>query len=127
MWFLAIVFTCGLAFVNQFFYMRQNTLTLTPLVVQLVSFPIAKFMELVIPKSRFFNPGPFNMKEHVLITVMSNCSYITAYAVDIVIIQKLYYNQDIGWGGGLLLIWTTQVFFANSNDADHCMLTLMIN
>lgn len=65
-------------------------------------------MEKVIPKSRFFNPGPFNMKEHVLITVMANCSYSTAYAVDIITIQRLFYNQNLGWGGGILLIWTTQ-------------------
>lgn len=84
-------------------------MTLTPLVVQLVSFPLGKIMEKIIPKSRFFNPGPFNIKEHVLITVMANCSYGTAYAIDIITIQKLWYNQDIGWGGGILLIWTTQV------------------
>ncbi|KAF7730425.1 hypothetical protein EC973_002232 [Apophysomyces ossiformis] len=109
MWFLGLVFSCLLAFVNQFFWYRKQAMTLTPLVVQLVSFPIGKFMEVVIPKSRFFNPGPFNMKEHVLITAMANCCANTAYAVDIITIQKLFYNQDLGWGGGLLLIWTTQL------------------
>ncbi|KAI7888097.1 OPT family small oligopeptide transporter [Mucor mucedo] len=109
MWFLGIVFSCALAFINQFFWYRRNAMTLTPLVVQLVSFPIGKFMEKVIPKSRFFNPGPFNMKEHVLITAMANCCYSTAYAIDIITIQNLWYNQDMGWGGGLLLIWTTQL------------------
>lgn len=84
-------------------------MVVTPLVIQLISFPLGKIMEKVIPKSRFFNPGPFNMKEHVLITVMANCSVNTAYAVDIITIQRLWYGQDIGWGGGLLLIWTTQV------------------
>lgn len=63
--------------------------------------------------ARYSNPGPFNMKEHVLITFMSNCSYTTAYAVDIITIQKLWYGQDIGWGGGILLIWTTQVLCAS--------------
>lgn len=109
MWFLSIIFCCALAFVNQFFWFRQNAMVVSPLVIQLISFPIGKFMEKVIPKSRFFNPGPFNIKEHVLITVMANCSVNTAYAVDIITIQRLWYGQDIGWGGGLLLIWTTQV------------------
>ncbi|KAG2192339.1 hypothetical protein INT46_009469 [Mucor plumbeus] len=108
MWSLGIVFSCLLSFVNQFFWYRQNALTLSPLVVQLLTFPIGKVMEKVIPKSKFFNPGPFNMKEHVLITVMANCSYGTAYAVDIITIQRLFYNQNLGWGGGILLIWTTQ-------------------
>ncbi|KAL0081202.1 OPT family small oligopeptide transporter [Phycomyces blakesleeanus] len=107
-WLLGITFSCVLAFVNQFFWYRANAMTLSPLVVQLVSFPLGKIMERIIPTSRFFNPGPFNMKEHVLITAMANCCYNTAYAVDIITIQKLWYGQDLGWGGGILLIWTTQ-------------------
>ncbi|KAI8387267.1 OPT family small oligopeptide transporter [Blakeslea trispora] len=109
MWFLGIIFSCLLSFVNQFFWYRRNAMTLSPLVVQLISFPIGKFLEKVIPKSRFFNPGPFNMKEHVLITAMANCCYSTAYAIDIITIQNLWYDQDMGWGGDILLIWTTQL------------------
>ncbi|ORZ06653.1 OPT family small oligopeptide transporter [Absidia repens] len=108
MWTLGIVFTGILGFVNQFFWYRKNAMSINTLVVQLLSFPLGKLMELVIPSSRFFNPGPFNMKEHVLITTMANCAAQTAYAVDILTIQKLFYHQDIGWGGGILLIWTTQ-------------------
>lgn len=96
MWSLGIIFSALLGFVNQFFWYRQNALTLTPLVVQLLSFPLGKFMEKVIPKSRFFNPGPFNIKEHVLITTMANCCYQTAYAIDIITIQRLFYNQNLG-------------------------------
>jgi OPT family small oligopeptide transporter len=108
MWALGIIFSCLLSFVNQFFWYRQNALTLSPLVVQLLSYPLGKLMEKVIPTSKFFNPGPFNMKEHVLITTMANCSFSTAYAVDIITIQRLWYGQNLGWGGGILLIWTTQ-------------------
>ncbi|CEG68106.1 Putative OPT family small oligopeptide transporter [Rhizopus microsporus] len=107
--FLGLIFTCFLAFVNQFFFYRDNPMVVGALVVQLISFPIAKFMEKIIPKSKFFNPGPFNVKEHVLIVVMANCSYQTAYAMDIITIQRIYYGQNMGWGGGILLIWTTQL------------------
>ncbi|KAI8982517.1 OPT family small oligopeptide transporter [Pilobolus umbonatus] len=88
---------------------KQNALTLSPLVVQLLTFPLGKLLARIIPKSFFFNPGPFNMKEHVLITAMANCSFSTAYAIDIITIQRLFYNQNLGWGGGILLIWTTQL------------------
>ncbi|KAI8334789.1 OPT family small oligopeptide transporter [Chlamydoabsidia padenii] len=108
MWFLGIIFTGLLGFVNQFFWYRQNAMTISTLVVQLLSFPLGKLMEKLIPSSRFFNPGPFNMKEHVLITTMASCASQTAYAIDILTIQKLFYLQDMGWGGGILLIWTTQ-------------------
>jgi OPT family oligopeptide transporter len=56
-----------------------------------------------------FNPGPFNFKEHVLITIMANCGAGTAYAVDIIVIQKVFYSQDFGFLANLLLILTTQL------------------
>ncbi|CAO3658089.1 unnamed protein product [Umbelopsis ramanniana] len=106
---LGVIFTALLGFINQFFWYRAMALTLSPLIVQLISFPIAKLMEKVIPRSRFWNPGPFSMKEHVLITVMANCAYNTAYAMDVITVQILWYKQDIGWGGGFLLVMTTQL------------------
>ncbi|KAI9266013.1 OPT family small oligopeptide transporter [Sporodiniella umbellata] len=106
---LGLGFTCFLSFVNQFFFYRDNPLMVGALVVQLISYPLAKFMEKVIPKSKFWNPGPFNLKEHVLIVVMANCSYSTAYAIDIITIQRIYYKQNMGWGGNILLVWTTQL------------------
>ncbi|OZJ02606.1 hypothetical protein BZG36_04278 [Bifiguratus adelaidae] len=107
-WLIGIFFTCAFAFINQFFWFRPEPLQLTPLVAQLLTYPMGKFLARVIPKSRFFNPGPFNIKEHVMVVAMVNSCYQTAYAVDIIAIQKVFYLQDIGWGGGLLLIWTTQ-------------------
>lgn len=107
--FLGLIFTCFLSFVNQFFFYRNNPLVVGALVVQLISYPAAKFMEKVIPKSKFWNPGPFNLKEHVMIVVMANCSYSTAYAIDIITIQRIYYKQNMGWGGNILLVWTTQL------------------
>lgn len=55
------------------------------------------------------NPGPFNVKEHVLITIMANCGAGTAYAVDIIVIQRVFYKQDFGFLANLLLILTTQL------------------
>ncbi|KAI7901113.1 OPT family small oligopeptide transporter [Cokeromyces recurvatus] len=108
MWFLGVIFTCVISFINQFFWFRKNALSVGSFVIQLISFPIGKLLEKVIPKSRFFNPGPFNIKEHILITTMAGTSASTAYAVDIFTIQRLFYGQNLGWGGGLLLIMTTQ-------------------
>ncbi|KAG0042684.1 hypothetical protein BGZ83_000185 [Gryganskiella cystojenkinii] len=55
------------------------------------------------------NPGPFNVKEHVLIALMANCATSTAYAVDITVIQKVYYHQDFGFIANLFLNLTTQM------------------
>lgn len=43
------------------------------------------------------NPGPFNIKEHVLIGVCAGTAGSTAYAIDVISVQRLFYNQDLGW------------------------------
>ncbi|GKC32695.1 oligopeptide transporter 4-like protein, partial [Tanacetum coccineum] len=59
------------------------------------------------------NPGPFNMKEHVLITIFANAGAAfgsgPAYAVGIVNIIKAFYGRNISFIAAWLLIITTQV------------------
>ena len=47
---------------------------ITGLVAQLLSFPIGRLWAAYVPRKRVFgvslNPGPFTIKEHVLITVL---------------------------------------------------------
>ncbi|KAG0007020.1 hypothetical protein BGZ65_012381 [Modicella reniformis] len=115
-WFLGILFTIVLAFVNQFFWFRDNPLTIRVMVAQLLAFPLGKFMDRVLPSRTFsffgynfcLNPGPFNIKEHVLITIMANSGATTFAAIDIIVIQDLYYHDSWGFGGGLLLVISTQ-------------------
>ena len=83
-------------------------MTIGTLVIQLLAFPIGKFMAKVLPVGHL-NPGPFNIKEHVLIALTANCAGSTAYAVDIIVIQKVFYEQDFGFGANFLLILTTQM------------------
>ncbi|KAE8733201.1 hypothetical protein F3Y22_tig00001478pilonHSYRG00402 [Hibiscus syriacus] len=85
--------------------------------------PIGQFMAAVLPTTQFelpgigsrkfsLNPGPFNMKEHVLISIFSNAGAAfgsgSAYAVGIVTIIKAFYNRKISFLAGWLLIITTQ-------------------
>ena len=55
------------------------------MIAQLLSYPIGKFWALYMPDVKFFgiafNPGPFTLKEHVLITIMANVGFQSAYAV----------------------------------------------
>jgi hypothetical protein len=55
------------------------------LVAQLLSFPLGCLWARTVPGVRIFgvslNPGPFSLKEHVLITVMATVSSSSAYAV----------------------------------------------
>jgi len=106
-WFMGTIFTLLLAFLNQFFFMRTTPITISLLTIQLISYPFGKFLARVLPVGPL-NPGPFSLKEHVVVTVMANTANGTAYAVDIVLIQKIFYGQDFGFLYGFLLILTTQ-------------------
>ena len=57
------------------------------------------------------NTGPFNMKEHALIVIMTNASFggTYAYSTDVLLAQQVYYGQKFGWGYQLLLTITCQM------------------
>ncbi|KAJ1728038.1 hypothetical protein LPJ72_005654, partial [Coemansia sp. Benny D160-2] len=90
-WILGIIFAVALAFVNQFYWFRENSIVLNGYVVQLLSFPVGYVMALVLPKRKFntfgwewsLNPGPFNIKEHVIISIFAGASAGTAFGIDV--------------------------------------------
>jgi OPT family oligopeptide transporter len=126
MWFLGILSCCLLSFLNQFFAYRTEPLIITQITVQVATLPIGRFLATVLPKTKFnilgfgsrefsFNPGPFNMKEHVLISIFANAGSAfgsgSAYAVGIVNIikSKAFYGRNISFFSAWVLIITTQV------------------
>ncbi|KAF9435351.1 hypothetical protein BGZ76_006459 [Entomortierella beljakovae] len=117
MWTLGLFWTSVVAFVNQFFYLRQTTISISYPVVALLSLPMGHFMARVLPTHEYdifgskfsFNPGPFSIKENILIGTMVASNTGTAYAIDIVILQKLWYQSDKPFIAGLLLVLTTQI------------------
>lgn len=124
MWFLGLL-SCGLlSFLNQFFSYRTEPLVITQITVQVSTLPIGHFLAATLPTTKFripgfgarlfsLNPGPFNLKEHVLISIFANAGSAfgngSAYAVGIVTIIKAFYHRKISFLAGWLLIITTQV------------------
>ncbi|KAJ2086761.1 hypothetical protein IW140_005455 [Coemansia sp. RSA 1813] len=116
-WVLGIIFAVGLAFVNQFYWFRENSIVLNGYVVQLLSFPLGYIMALVLPKRKFrtfgwewtLNPGPFNIKEHVIISIFAGTSAATTYGIDVVTIKRMWYKTDMGFGPSILFILTSQI------------------
>ncbi|KAL1624245.1 hypothetical protein SLS56_007947 [Neofusicoccum ribis] len=79
-WVIGLGFVILLAFVNQLFSVRQPSIFLEAPVVQLLSYPVGKAAERYLPDVAFtffgyrlrLNPGPFNKKEHMLISIMAS-------------------------------------------------------
>ncbi|KAF9153163.1 hypothetical protein BG015_003950 [Linnemannia schmuckeri] len=103
--------------IEEFFYLRQTQISIGYSVVALLSLPMGHFLARVLPTHQFnlfgfkfsLNPSPFNIKEHVLIGTMVACNQGTAYAVDIVILQKLWYNSEKSFVADMFLVLTTQI------------------
>jgi OPT family small oligopeptide transporter len=98
---------------NQFFFFRYPSVTVTNDVAQLLSFPMGLLWARTVPNWRIFgisiNPGPFTIKEHVLVTIMATVGYQSAYATDIVAVQRVYYNQIFNFGYQWMMVMSTQM------------------
>jgi len=120
-WVLGLMSCCLLAFVNQFFGYRQNQLYISSVSAQIVALPLGKLMAATFPTRVFkvpmlnwsftLNPGPFTLKEHVLITIFASCGAGGVYAVNIVTIVKAFYRRKLHPAAALMLSMTTQVSY----------------
>lgn len=102
---------------NVLLALRRSPVTISPTVVQLISYPMGKGWHAFMPNWKFrlfghhveFNPeAPFNMKEHTVIVIMTAAGSALSYALDILLAQELFYEQFFGWGFQILLILSTQ-------------------
>ncbi|CAL9064310.1 oligopeptide transporter 5-like [Musa acuminata AAA Group] len=118
-WTMGLISCVLLAFVNQFLDYRQNQIVLSSVCVQILTLPVGRAMAATLPTTPIkvpltnwsfsLNPGPFNLKEHVLITILANAGAGGVYAVNIVTIMKAFYHRNINIVAALLLSVTTQL------------------
>ncbi|KAK0602328.1 hypothetical protein LWI29_032328 [Acer saccharum] len=96
-----------------------NQLSVTTASAQILVLPVGKLMAATLqsepirvpltPWSFSMNPGPFNLKEHVLITIFASCGASGVYAVGIVTIVKAFYHRTLHPVAAMLLVQTTQL------------------
>ncbi|KAF9002895.1 peptide transporter MTD1 [Cyathus striatus] len=147
MWFLGIGLSCFGAVLGQIFYFRPQTIFVSQLFLQIIAYLLGLVMEEVLPGPfhpiermrtrntafwRFVNPGSFNLKEHVAITIFSTTAAESALAISIFAADDLYYgiqpnvgvgiftligSQLMGYGlGGIMrsfLVYPTYIVFPN--------------
>ncbi|EGN96301.1 hypothetical protein SERLA73DRAFT_112539 [Serpula lacrymans var. lacrymans S7.3] len=112
-WVIGFLFAMLIPGLNQFYFFRYPNITITGLVSQLLSFPLGRLWALLMPRKKIFgvelNPGPFTIKEHVIITIMGTVGVNSAYATDIVAVQRVYYSQRLTFGYQWMLVMSTQL------------------
>ncbi|KAL7278030.1 OPT oligopeptide transporter [Trametes coccinea BRFM310] len=112
-WVIGILWAMIIPGMNQFFYFRYPSVTVTGIVAQLLSYPLGRLWAYAMPRVKVFgvslNPGPFTVKEHVLVTIMANVGYQSAYAADIVAVQRVYYHQIFSFSYQWMIVMSTQL------------------
>ncbi|KAN0103573.1 oligopeptide transporter [Russula decolorans] len=112
-WVLGLIWAVLLPGVNQFFSFRYPSVGISQYFPMLLSLPICKAWARYLPNISFFgiplNPGPFTIKEHVIITIMAGIGAGSAYATDIIAVQKVFYNQHPPFAYQWLLVISTQL------------------
>ncbi|KDQ11754.1 hypothetical protein BOTBODRAFT_176948 [Botryobasidium botryosum FD-172 SS1] len=97
-WAIGLMWAILLPGLVQFFWLRYPSVNITPIVAQLLSLPMGRLAARYLPDVKIFgcrlNPGPFTIKEHVLIAVLASPG--GGDVTDIVAVQKSYYKQN--WG-----------------------------
>ncbi|KAJ7738247.1 oligopeptide transporter [Mycena maculata] len=112
-WTLGLVWAIIIPGLNQFFFFRYPAVTVTNIVAQLLTFPLGRAWAAAVPNVSIFgiplNPGRFSIKEHVLITIMAGVGAGSAYATDIVAVQRVYYAQTYSFGYQWMVVMSTQL------------------
>ncbi|KAI1256093.1 hypothetical protein MGN70_002254 [Eutypa lata] len=109
-WFLGIIFVFLGAGVNQFFSLRYPGIRIVSLVAELLAFPLGVVMAKLLPISRFNPDHHFNIKEHALVTIMSNVSFGFGSADATNLIQAAkFYGFDIPTGFSIMVVICCQL------------------
>ncbi|EMD32415.1 hypothetical protein CERSUDRAFT_68734 [Gelatoporia subvermispora B] len=112
-WVLGLLWAVLLPGINQFYFFRYPSLLVGSIVPQLMTFPLGRAWARWVPSVRVLgvslNPGPFTIKEHVLVTIMAGVGAQSAYASDIVAVQRVYYRQNFGFAYQWMLVMSTQL------------------
>lgn len=117
-WILGTLACVLLSFLNQFFGFRREPLTVTAISAQIAVVPVGHLMAAAVTKRVFMkgtkweftlNPGKFNVKEHVLITIFASSGAASVYSIHFVSAVKMFYRKELTVLAALLVVITSQV------------------
>ncbi|KAL8286819.1 hypothetical protein RQP46_004347 [Phenoliferia psychrophenolica] len=101
----------------------EKTRTLIKIRYKILSFVLGNIMAATLPGEErlarfgpvgrqigyFLNPGPFNVKEHVAIQIMSSTAVSSATAISVFATDELYYNIEPNYGVAIFALIGSQL------------------
>ncbi|KAI0669078.1 OPT oligopeptide transporter [Trametes maxima] len=110
--FVGLGFSAFGAVLAQIYYFKPQTLLVSQLFLLVLSYWFGNIMAMVLPSRgifRWINPGPFNIKEHVAIIIMSSTAAVSATAIQVISVQDLYYNNKLNAGLAIFTLIGSQL------------------
>lgn len=114
--FRAFFFGFGLAAfgatIAEIFYFKPQTVNVNVIFLEIIAFIFGEATTLIPqwgPVGRFLNPGPFNQKEHVFITIMASSASVCALGTEQLAVQSLYYNETPNGGSAIFMLLASQM------------------
>ncbi|KAF1986665.1 OPT superfamily oligopeptide transporter [Aulographum hederae CBS 113979] len=96
-WFLGAGLSTFGGILSTIYYFKPQTVTVSVVFLAVISYVLGEFMALVIPRKGFvgkwFNPHPFNSKEHAAIVIMSASAANCPLAIEALAVQRLWYDE----------------------------------
>lgn len=124
-WTIGLIFCIVISAANCFFSLRYPAPLITPIITQVLSYPLGKAFARYLPYQAWttprwmrrlgvsdrlsLNPGPFNIKEHTILVIMANISTAAAYGLNYSLAAEKGYGQYQPPGFDILLVISTQV------------------
>ncbi|WVR05633.1 OPT family small oligopeptide transporter [Kwoniella sp. DSM 27419] len=120
-WVIGMFFVVVGSAINTFFHFRTPAPYISPLIIQMIAYPVGKAAAWALPITTWrlprwlggrefsFNPGPFNIKEHTIIVMMANVAVGPAYALYATVSSELYYYKNFGYGFNIMFLLATQL------------------
>lgn len=118
-WIIGPITCAFLAFVEIFFGFRQNPIALSSSCFQMLLVICGKSMAAALPSKPVkvpgikwtfsMNPGPFTIKEHVLLSILVTSGLDEPNSTIVVAVRKLFYHKYMNFWAGFLMILTGQV------------------
>lgn len=106
---------------GEIYYFKPQTLLVNGIFLLMIAYVLGEAMSHLIPRHTkraglqwlnpvlwFLNPHPFNIKEHVMIVIMSGSASVCALATEVLAVQNLWYSP-VSKAVGIFMIFSSQI------------------
>ncbi|KAI0070550.1 OPT oligopeptide transporter [Panus rudis PR-1116 ss-1] len=110
--FLGVGLSAFGAVLSTIYTFKPQNATVSQLFVLIIAYVLGTAMASIIPSKgywRYLNPGPFNIKEHTAIVIMSSTASTVAIAMEIIAALDLFYDTRLNPAVAIFQIFSSQM------------------